>query len=45
MIKVGLYTYPRQEEIVHLHKTGVCANLGGSHTISYMLSKNLIGRF
>ena len=28
-IKVGLYTGLRQEEIVHLHKTEVCTNLGG----------------
>jgi intergrase/recombinase len=28
-IKVGLYTGLRQEEIVHLHKTGICTNLGG----------------
>jgi hypothetical protein len=28
-IKVGLYTGLRQEEIVHLHKSEVCTNLGG----------------
>jgi hypothetical protein len=28
-IKIGLYTGLRQEEIVQLHKTALCTNLGG----------------
>jgi intergrase/recombinase len=28
-IKIGLYTGLRQEEIVYLHKTALCTNLGG----------------
>jgi hypothetical protein len=36
-IKIGLYTGLRQEEIVHLHKTGICSNLGGCTCDKYIL--------
>jgi hypothetical protein len=28
-VKVGLYSGPRQEEIIYLHNTDICNNLGG----------------
>ena len=38
-IKIGLYTGLRQEEILHLHKTGICSNLGGCNCIKLHVIK------